>query len=116
MHVVESTKGDVTVVEISGRVMGGEEVTNLCSTMKGYVTTGSRHLVLDLANVEWMNSCGLGMLVGVHVSATNAGGRFALVNVDNIRQLLNTTRLIEVLDVFDSREEALTSFKAEQFD
>ena len=116
MQVVESRKGEITIIELSGRVMGGDDVNNLCSTMKKHVTTGGRQLLLDLGDVEWMNSCGLGMLVGVHVSATNAGGKFVLANVDNIRHLLNTTRLIEVLDVYDSREEALTSFSAEQFD
>ena len=116
MDVTENRISNVEVFSLSGKLMGGEEVLLLCNRLKSLLAEGSMNLVIDLAGIEWTNSCGLGMLIGLHVSAVNAGGRLALANVDNIRRLLNMTRLHEILDNYESVDEAVLSFEAEPFE
>ena len=116
MRVEEIHKGNLDVFYLSGKVMGGEDVMNLCGDLKNRLTTGNKNVVIDLTNVEWTNSCGLGMLIGVHISAINAGGRLALANIESIRKLLTMTRLIEVLDTYETLDEAVRSFEVEKYD
>ena len=110
MRLKESREGQIIIYELSGKIMGGDEVFELCNQIKKHITNNESNIVVDLAEVEWTNSCGLGMLIGTHISASRAGGRLALANVDTIMKLLKMSRLVEILNIYDSREEAVESF------
>jgi anti-anti-sigma factor len=116
MRFKNHTSGNLEVFELSGKIMGGEDVCEYRCQVKLCLKSGIRDFLVDMKDVEWTNSAGLGMLVGTVVSVRNAGGRVAFANTDNIYRLLMQTRLIEVFDVYDSREDALTALTAEKFE
>ena len=105
------TDGGTTVLEITGKIMGGEETTMFHGKIHEFIQGNKKNFVLDLDKVEWANSVGLGMLISALTTVKNASGRLVLCNITNIENILAMTRLITVFDHYDSRDEALKSFK-----
>jgi anti-sigma B factor antagonist len=104
------TDKDIVVLDISGKIMGGEETTMFHGKIHEYIQLNKKNFVLDLQKVEWMNSVGLGMLISSLTTVKNAGGRLVLANITNIESILAMTRLISVFEHYDSRQSALKSF------
>jgi len=102
--------GGVIVLELSGKIMGGEETTMFHGKLHEYIQAGKRNFVIDLKAVEWMNSVGLGMLISALTTVKNAKGRLVLANITNIESILSMTRLISVFEHFDSQATALKTF------
>jgi len=100
----------VVVLDISGKIMGGEETTLFHGKIHEFIQANQKNFVLDLAKVEWMNSVGLGMLISALTTVKNAGGRLVLANITNIESILAMTRLITVFEHFDNRDAAVKSF------
>lgn len=100
----------VIVLNLSGKIMGGEETTMFHGKLHEYIRAGKKSFVIDLDQVEWMNSVGLGMLISALTTAKDAEGRLVLANITNIESILAMTRLITVFEHFDSRDKALASF------
>jgi anti-sigma B factor antagonist len=103
-------EGGIAVLDISGKIMGGEETTMFHGKLHELIQGGKKNFVLDLNKVDWMNSVGLGMLISALTTVKNAGGRLVLANITNIETILAMTRLITVFEHYDSREAALKSF------
>ncbi len=103
-------EGDIVIIEVSGKIMGGDETTMFHGKIHEYITSNKKNVVVDLANVDWMNSVGLGMLISALTTVKNSGGRFVLANITKIESILTITRLITVFEHYDSREEAVKSF------
>jgi anti-sigma B factor antagonist len=103
-------EGGVTVLNLSGKIMGGEETTLFHGKLHELIQAGVKKFVVDLKQVEWMNSVGLGMLISALTTVKNAEGRLVLANITNIESILAMTRLITVFEHFDSREAAIKSF------
>ena len=104
------TDDSIIVMDLSGKIMGGEETTMFHGKLHEYIQAGKRQFVMDLKNVEWMNSVGLGMLISTLTTVKNADGRLVLANITNIESILAMTRLITIFEHFDSRDAALKSF------
>jgi anti-sigma B factor antagonist len=104
------TEGGVIVLELSGKIMGGEETTMFHGKLHEYIQAGKRNFVIDLKSVEWMNSVGLGMLISALTTVKNAKGRLVLANITNIESILSMTRLISVFEHFDSQASAIKTF------
>ena len=102
--------GDVVILEVSGKIMGGDETTMFHGKIHEYINVNKKSFVIDLANVDWMNSVGLGMLISALTTVKNAGGRLVLAKIDKIESILTITRLISVFEHFDTRDEAMSSF------
>ncbi len=102
---------NVVILDVSGKIMGGEETTMFHGKIHQYIELNKKNFVVDLAKVDWMNSVGLGMLISALTTVKNAGGRLVLANIDKIESILTITRLITVFEHFDSRDEAIKSFK-----
>ena len=112
MALTTSTRklGGVVVVDCNGRIVLGEESTTLRVLVKDLLTT-CRQIVLELGEVAYMDSAGLGALVGLYTSARNAGGDIKLANLSpRLRDLLQLTRLYSAFEVFDTAEEAAAAF------
>lgn len=103
-------EGNVVVLDVSGKIMGGEETTLFHGKIHEYITQNKKSFVVDLKNVDWMNSVGLGMLISALTTVKNAQGRLVLANITKIESILTITRLISVFEHFDSRDEALKAF------
>ncbi len=103
-------EGDVVIIDVSGKIMGGEETTMFHGKIHEYITANKKNIVIDLKKVDWMNSVGLGMLISALTTVKNAGGRLVLCNITKIESILTITRLITVFEHYDSRDEAVKSF------
>jgi anti-sigma B factor antagonist len=107
---VRMEKG-VAVVALKGWLMGGAETDEMEKTIREALERGNRCLVLDLGDVNHMNSTALGKLVGLRTSYVNRGGTIKLCNLDKkIENLFVITKLSLVFDVHASEREALASF------
>jgi anti-sigma B factor antagonist len=109
---VEKEVNGVIVVQVSGRVTLGDESNQLRTKLKDILSQGKTRIVLDLAEVSYIDSAGLGTLVAGFTSAQNQGAELKLANLTKrINDLLYITKLVTVFDVYDSVEDAVKSFK-----
>ncbi len=110
MKFNDKLEGDVVILDLTGKIMGGEETTLFHGKIHEYISQNKKNILVDLKKVDWMNSVGLGMLISALTTVKNSGGRLVLANITKIESILTITRLISVFEHFDSREEALKSF------
>lgn len=111
LMIKETDSNGVTVVTLSGRIVLGEESVKLRYKLKDLLEKGKNRLVLDLADVGYIDSAGLGTLVAGHTSASNQGASLKLANLTKkFSEQLNITKLVTVFDVYDSVDAAVKSF------
>ena len=112
MNINIRSIGDVQVVDWSGKITLGEETIAVRNTVRDIVNSGGKKLVLNLANVNYIDSSGVGELVSTYTTVTNAGGQLKLLNLTKkIHQLLAITKLLTVFDVFEDEKAAIGSFR-----
>ena len=107
-----STKqiGDVSVVALKGRILLGEESNSLRERIKSLICDGKK-IVLNMANVTYIDSTGLGILVSAHVSAQKKGTALHLSDLGKkFHDLLQLTRLLTVFSVYATEAEAVSGF------
>jgi anti-sigma B factor antagonist len=103
----------VLVVDCSGRLVFGEESAALRDTVKNLLAQTPR-VVLNLREVNYIDSGGLGTLVSLYTTARNAGGAVKLASLSQrVGDLLQITKLLTIFDVYNTEEEAARSFKQE---
>jgi len=106
-HVTEG----ITVVSCQGRIVFGEEATELRETLKRLLET-TRQIVLNLSGVTYIDSGGLGTLVGVYSSARSSGADIKLTGLgQRLRDVLQITKLVTVFEVYDTEQEAIAAFR-----
>ena len=113
MNVKLTTRkvGDVTVIDAVGRITLGEGASSLRDTIRELVAAGEKKLLLNLAEVSYIDSSGIGELVSGFTTVTNQGGQLKLLNLTKrIKDLLQITKLYTVFEVFDSETSAIRSF------
>lgn len=99
------------VIEFKGNVMGGPDAVSLNEKLHELIDAGKTNVVVDLGKVKFMNSSGLGMLIGGLTTMRKAGGDLRIANpTDKIESLLIVTKLITVFKHFDSVENAVKSY------
>lgn len=112
MTLKEKEVNGVVVLEMAGKVMGGPDANLLNEKLHQLVDKGKTKVVADLANVSWMNSSGLGILIGGLTTLRNNKGDLKLANVtERIQSLLIITKLITIFETFEKLEDAINSFK-----
>ena len=100
MQVIERVSPDLVILEPTERLTVETEA-DLRAAVRRQLDAGRRHVVIDLAKVPYVDSCGLGTMVQAYVSAHRAGGSVQLANITpRVRQLLTITRLLTVFDVY----------------
>jgi anti-sigma B factor antagonist len=103
--------GDVTVVDLNGRIALGEESAALRDMIANLLSEGHVKILLNLAGVDYIDSSGLGTLVSSVASVRRVGGEMKLVNLSSkVDDLMEVTRLYTVFDIADNEEAALASF------
>ena len=111
MVLKEKEQNGVVVLELSGKIMGGPDATLLNEKLHELIDNGKSKVVADLAKVNWMNSSGLGILIGGLTTMRNNKGDLKLANVtERIQSLLIITKLITVFETFNSVDDAIASF------
>lgn len=104
--------GGVSVVDVSGRITLGEGSSALRDALRDLVGKGQNKILLNLGEVSYIDSSGIGELVSGFTSVTNSGGTLKLLNLTKrVQDLLQITKLYTVFDVHDSEAHAVASFK-----
>jgi anti-sigma B factor antagonist len=103
--------GDVTIVDLSGRITLGEETDVLRKTIRDLVAKETKKIVLNLANVSYIDSSGVGELVSSYTAVRNSGGELKLLNLTKkVHDLLQVTKLYTIFDIKDNEFMAVKSF------
>lgn len=103
---------DVNVVDINGKITLGEGNVILRDTIRNLLARGERKILLNLGDVSYIDSSGIGELVSSFTTTTNQGGQLKLLNLGRkVHDLLQITKLLTVFEVFTNEAEGLQSFK-----
>lgn len=112
MQIEERESGSVTILDLSGKIILGDDSTLLKDKLQSLLHQGKRNLLLNLGQVPYVDSAGLGALVSAYTTVTREGGSLKLTNVTKrMQDLLSITKLLTVFDTFDSEDEAIRSYK-----
>ncbi len=103
--------GDVTVIDAVGRITLGEGSSTFRDTLKDLTASGNKKLLLNLGEVSYIDSSGIGEMVSGFTSVTNQGGQLKLLNLTKrVKDLLQITKLYTVFEVFDDEAAAVRSY------
>jgi anti-sigma B factor antagonist len=103
--------GDVTVIDASGKITLGEGASALRDELRELVKKEQKNILLNLSDVTYIDSSGIGELVSAYTSITNQGGRLKLLGLTNrVKDLLQITKLYTVFDVHEDESHAVRSF------
>ncbi len=103
--------GDVTVIDVDGKILLGEGDVEIKETVDSLLKQGSKKIVLNLAKVPYLDSAGLGEIIRCFTTLRRNGGHFKLLSPNKrIIDLLNITKLLNVFDCYDNESSAIASF------
>ena len=112
LNIAERQAGDVTVLDMSGKITIGEGSVSLRTAVRRLLEEGKKRILLNLAGVSYIDSSGIGELVSSYTAINKEGGQLKLLNLtQKLQDLLTITKLLTVFDVYDSEAEALNSYK-----
>jgi anti-sigma B factor antagonist len=112
MEIAERNVGNVTVLDLSGRITLGEGDVLLKDKLHSLLNRGRRDVLLNLENVQYVDSAGLGAIVAAYTTMKRDGGTLKLTNVTKkMQDLLSITKLLTVFETYDSEDEALRSYR-----
>ena len=108
---VRTLNDGIVIIDCAGRIVFGEETSELRDRVRGLIASGSR-IVLNLGEVTYIDSGGLGTLVALYTTARNSGASVKLANLTKrVGDLLQVTKLLTVFEVYETEEEAVQSFR-----
>ena len=113
MKMTASTRlvGGVTIVDLSGRIVLGDGSAALRGLVRNLISEGNKKILLNLRNVDYIDSSGLGELVSAFTSMRSGGGALKLLNLNKrVQALLQITKLYTVFDITDDEAASLKSF------
>jgi anti-sigma B factor antagonist len=111
LKITNSEVEGVSLVALNGRIVLGEESTALREKLKSLIAGGKKKIVLNMAEIDYIDSSGLGALVAAHLSAKNAGASLRLCNLGKkFHEVMQLTKLLTVFDVYDTEAAAVRSF------
>ena len=112
LNITNSEVDGVSVLELDGRIVLGEESNSLREKLKSLIAAGKTKIVLNVANTRYIDSTGLGTLVAAHVNAKTQGASMRLCHLgQKFHDILEVTELLTVFDVYDTQSAAVSSFQ-----
>ena len=112
INISERQAGDVTILDLSGKVTIGEGSVALRNAIRRLLGEGETKILLNLGGVGYIDSSGIGELIANYTTVGRGGGQLKLLNLtDKVQDLLVITKLLTVFDVYENEAEALSSFK-----
>lgn len=106
------TAPTVTILSLEGNVTLGESSASLRDAIRSVISTGARNILIDLGGVQYIDSAGLGELIGAYATGTGRGVCIKLLNLQKkVRGLMQITHLLTVFEVFDNEDQAIRSFE-----
>jgi anti-sigma B factor antagonist len=113
MQIDQRTTGDVTILDLKGKITLGEGDELLKDKVNSLVNQGFKKIILNLAEVPYIDSAGLGEIVRTYTTVSRQGGSLKLLNLTKrITDLLAITKLLTVFETFDAEGDAVKSFSA----
>jgi anti-sigma B factor antagonist len=110
MRIHEKFDGKIAILAISGKLMGGPESFVLKDKIESLIADGIKNVVIDLSHVKWMNSPGLGIMIGCWKLLNKANGNLKIANAtDKVNNLLMMTHVIEYFGNYTSVDRAVSS-------
>lgn len=111
LTINERNAGNVTILDLSGKITIGEGSVQLRDAVRKLLEQGHKNLLIDLGQVDYVDSSGIGELVSCYTTTKNQGGQLKLLNLTKkIKDLLSITKLLTVFETFESESEAVASF------
>jgi len=111
MKIKSREAGKVTILDVSGKLMGGEDADLFRDTIHGLLEEGKKRILVDLSEVRWVNSTGVGILITGYTTMRRNKGDLKLLNVSNkIQSILYVTKLNLIFECFDNEDEAVASY------
>ena len=111
MKIENRVVGEVQILDCSGKITLGEGTMAIRNTVRELLKNGNKKIMLNLADVNYIDSSGIGELVSSYTTVTNQGGQLILLNLTKkIHELLAITKLLTVFPVFDNEQTAIASF------
>ena len=111
MKIVERLVGDVVILDLTGKILIGEGDDLLRDAVTKLADSGKTKILLNLAEVPYVDSAGLGEVVRCYTTVSRKGGKLKLLNLTKkIQDLLAITKLLTVFETYDSEDEAIKSF------
>jgi anti-sigma B factor antagonist len=112
LNINERQAGDVTVLDMSGKITIGEGSVALRTGVRRLLEEGKKRILLNLGQVSYIDSSGIGELVSSYTAINKEGGQLKLLNLtQKLQDLLTITKLLTVFDTYDNEADALNSFK-----
>lgn len=103
--------GKIAIIEIKGSLTGDEGTDKFRVAVKDFIEQGNKSLVINMQKVNYVNSSGIGALIGAHTSYAKNGGEVKITGItNNVQNLLVMTKLVDVFDVYEDLDEAIDSF------
>ncbi len=113
MHIKHTDEQGVAVLRLHGKIMGGPDATSLHEKLHELIDSGNLSVVVDLTEVDWMNSSGLGILIGGLSALRKSGGDLRLSSAtEKIEEVLRITKLDRVFTVYENTSEAIDSYSS----
>ena len=111
MKIAKREVDHVTIVDLDGRIVLGDETEQLRSAVRELIAKVKKKIILNLAGVDYIDSSGVGELVASFTAVRNAGGELKLLNLtQKVHDVLNVTKLYTVFDIKDDEFKAVKSF------
>jgi anti-sigma B factor antagonist len=111
MKIVERQVSDVSILDLQGKILIGEGDDVLRDAVSRLVDSGKTKILLNLADVPYVDSAGLGEIVRCYTTVSRKGGKLKLINLTNkIRDLLSITKLLTVFETYDTEDQGVKSF------
>src|SRR5437016_74156 len=112
LNIRERQAGDVTILDLEGKITIGEGSVSLRSAIRRLIEEGKKKILLNLAGVGYVDSSGIGELVSSYTTINREGGQLKLLSLtQKLQDLLTITKLLTVFDAYDDEPEALSNFK-----
>jgi anti-sigma B factor antagonist len=113
LKITNSEMDGVSLVALNGRIVLGEESNALREQLKSLNAAGKKKIVLNMAEIDYIDSSGLGALVAAHLSAKDAGASIRLCDLGKkFHEVMQLTKLLTIFDVYDTQAAAVASFSA----
>lgn len=115
MKMNERQIGDVTILDMSGRLVLGEETALLRNTIRDLISRGKKNILLNLGEVPFIDSSGIGELVSAFLAARREGGEVKLLHLTKkVHHVLQIVKLLTIFDVFEDEAAALQAFAKQE--
>jgi len=111
MKIEKRAIGEIQILDCSGKITLGEGTMAVRNTVMDVLKDGGKKIILNLGDVNYIDSSGIGELVRTYITVSSGGGQLKLLNLTKkIQELLQITKLLTVFQVYDSESAALASF------